>query len=50
MVLSILYTVVVVKGVTALMPKAEPRASAEVYTVETEWGSRNYGIYRDDLP
>mgnify|MGYP000144803059 CR=1 FL=1 len=49
-VLSILYTVVVVKGVTALMPKAEPRASAEVYTEETEWGSRNYGIYRDDLP
>ena len=49
-VLSIFYTVVVVKGVTVLMPKAEPRASAEVYTVETEWGSRNYGIYRDDLP
>ena len=49
-VLNILYTTVVAKGVTALMPKAEPRDSAEVYTVETEWGSRNYGIYRDDLP
>ena len=49
-VLSIVYTVVVVKGVTALMPRAESPAPPEVYTVETEWGSRTYDIYYDSIP
>ena len=49
-VLSIVYTVVVVKGVTALMPRAESPAPPEVYTVETAWGSRTYNIYYDSIP
>ena len=50
-VLSIVYTAVVVKGVIALMPRAESPAPAEVHTVDTEWGGRRiYNIYRDDLP
>ncbi len=49
-VLSLLYMAVVVKGVTALMPQAEPPAPVEVYTVETERGSRTYDIYREDIP
>ena len=50
-VLSILYTAVVVKGITTLLPKSESPAPPEVYTVDTEWGGiRTYDIYRDDIP
>ena len=49
-VLSIIYTAVLVKGMTALIPRTEAPVPAEVYTVETERGSRTYDIYREDIP
>ena len=49
--LSILYTAVVVKGITTLLPKSESPAPPEVYTAETEWGGiRTYDIYYDAIP
>ena len=49
-VLSIIYTAVLVKGMTALIPRTEAPVPAEVYTVETERGSRTYDIYRENIP
>ena len=46
-VLSILYTAVVVKGITTLLPKSESPASAEVYT---DADGRTWNIYRDTIP
>ena len=46
-VLSLLYMAVVVKGVTALMPQAEPPAPVEVYT--DSYG-HTWNIYRDSIP
>ena len=49
-VLSLVYAAAINRLIAPLLPQREAPAPAEIYTVETEWGQRNYSIYRDDLP